>query len=260
MKRYLLTASMLLLATQSRAAVKSEAVDYEYEGKKLKGYLYWDDAIKGKRPGVMVVHEIWGLDENAKRRASMLAELGYVALAADMFGTGKVYEHPEDAFAMGKTVRENVKLWRGLAHAGLKVLKSSEHCDGTKLAAMGYCFGGSTALQLAYSSPDVSAVVTFHAGLSVPTEEEAKAIKAKILICHGAEDSFVPEELCAKFRAALSKAGVDYAMHYYGGAYHSFTVPDAEKKGVKGLKYDEHADKRSWREMRSLFGEVFGSK
>jgi dienelactone hydrolase len=260
MNRYLFVVVGLLLAAQSRAAVKSQEVSYEYEGTKLKGYLYWDDAVKGKRPGVLVVHEFWGLDAYAKKRAEMLAELGYVAFAADMYGEGKLTEHPNEAGAMAGEVRKNIKMWQGRAQAGLKILKANEHCDGSKLAAIGYCFGGSTALQLAYSSPDVTAVVTFHAALPIPTEEQAKAIKAKILICHGAEDTFIPEDVCTKFRAALTNAGVDYAMHYYGGAVHSFTVPEADKKGLKGIKYDANADKRSWREMQSLFNEVFATK
>jgi dienelactone hydrolase len=245
---------------EARAAVQTKLVEYEYEGTKLKGHLFWDDAVKGKRPGVLVVHEFWGLDDYAKMRAKMLAELGYIAFAADMYGEGKTAEHPQDASKMAGEVRNNIKVWQGRAQAGLKILQSDERCDAKKLAAIGYCFGGSTALQLAYSGADLSAVVTFHAALPIPTEAQTKAIKAKLLICHGAEDSLIPEETCSKFRAALTKGGVDHAMHYYGGAFHSFTVPEADKRNIKGIKYDANADKRSWQQMRALFDEAFGTK
>jgi dienelactone hydrolase len=259
MRLFVLAVSLVLVG-QARAAVQTKAVEYEYEGTKLKGHLFWDDAVKGKRPGVLVVHEFWGLDDYAKKRASMLAELGFVAFAADMYGAGKTTEHPKEAGEMAGAVRSNIKAWQGRATAGLKILQDDEHCDASKLAAIGYCFGGSTALQLAYSGADLKAVVTFHAALPIPTEDQAKAIKAKILICHGAEDSLIAEETCQKFRAALTKAGVDHAMHYYGGAFHSFTVPEADKRNLKGIKYDANADKRSWKQMQDLFAEAFATK
>jgi dienelactone hydrolase len=255
-----MTMTLFLFTGTLHAAVKSTAVEYEFEGTKLKGYLYHDDAIKGKRPGVMVVHEFWGLDDDAKHRAEMLAELGYVGFACDMYGVGKLAEHPDDARKFAGEVRANIATWRGRALAGLKILQSSEHCDATKVAAIGYCFGGSTVMQIAYSGADVSAVVSFHGALVVPTEEQTKATKAKMLICHGAEDPLILEENCQKFRAALSKGGVDYQMVYYGGAVHSFTVKGADKRNMKGIGYNEKADKRSWQAMQDLFKEAFGEK
>jgi dienelactone hydrolase len=245
-------------ASMVQAAVKTKTVEYTYDGATFKGYLAWDDEVKGKRPGVLVVHEFWGLNEYAKKRAEQLAGLGYVAFAADMYGDGKVAEHPEDAGKMAAEVRKNVKAWQGRAQAALKILKDQENVDGKKLAAIGYCFGGSTALQLAYSGADVAAVVTFHGAIQVPDADQAKAIKGKVLVCHGAMDGFIKEEDLQKFRSTLDEAKVDYQMCYYGGAVHSFTVATADKAGMKGVAYNENADKRSWAEMLRLFDEVFG--
>jgi dienelactone hydrolase len=244
----------------ARAAVKTRAVTYKYGGVKFKGHLAWDDAVKGKRPGVLVVHEWWGLDDYARKRAEQLAGLGYVAFACDMYGNGKVAEHPKEAGKMAGEVRKNVKSWQGRARAALGVLRKQDRVDPRKLAAIGYCFGGSTALQLAYSGADLSAVVTFHAALPIPDEDQARAVKAKVLVCHGAADKFIPEETAVKFRAALEAGKVDYAMVYFGRAQHSFTVRGAEKKGVPGLAYNAQADRRSWQAMLLLFQEVFGRK
>jgi dienelactone hydrolase len=159
---------------------------------------------------------------------------------------------------MAAEVRKNVKDWQGRALAALAVLKKQEQTDPRRVAAIGYCFGGSTALQLAYAGADLAAVVTFHAALPVPDEGQAKAIRAKVLVCHGAADKFIPEADAARFRAALEGAKADYAMLYLGGAQHSFTVPGAEKKGLPGLAYNAEADRRSWRAMLLLFREAFG--
>ena len=153
-----------------------------------------DDSNKEKKPGILVVHEWWGLDEYAKMRAEMLAKLGYVAFCPDMYGSGKVAEHPKEAGEMSGTVRKNVKVWQQRATAGLKILTSQPEVDSTNIAAIGYCFGGSTALQLAYTGADLKAVVTFHAALPLPVGDEVKAIKPKILVCHGADDFFIPEK------------------------------------------------------------------
>lgn len=261
MRLTLLTAAAALLLTGAAPAeVKTRTVTYDHDGTKLKGYLAYDDAVQGKRPGVLVVHEWWGLNDYARRRAEQLAKLGYVAFAPDMYGDGKVTEHPKEASQMAAKVRENVKAWRGRAAAGLKVLKDQPQTDGKKLAAIGYCFGGSTALQLAYSGEDLAVVVTFHAALPTPTAEEAKKIKARLQVHHGAVDPFIPEEAVAKFKKALEAAGTDYVFISHGGAQHSFTVPGIDKVGVKGLRYDERADRRSWRAMRAMFDEVFAAK
>jgi dienelactone hydrolase len=252
---------VLLLAADAalaQGAVRVQHVKYQYEGVTLKGFLAYDDAAEGKRPGVLVVHEWWGLNDYARKRATDLAKLGYVAFAADMYGDGKVTEHPNEAMQFASEVRKNIKVWQGRALAGLKILQDNEHVDPTRLAAIGYCFGGSTALELAYSGANLKAVATFHAALPVPDEEQAGAIKAKILVCHGAADKFIPEKTAADFRAALEKAKVDYEMIYLGGAVHSFTVQGADKHGNPGMAYNAEADRRSWRAMQGLFREVFG--
>ncbi|HZT79245.1 MAG TPA: dienelactone hydrolase family protein [Gemmataceae bacterium] len=247
-------------ATAAPAAVKTRTITYQHGGKTFKGFLAWDDAARGKRPGVLVCHEWWGLNDYARKRAEQLAGLGYVAFAGDMYGEGKVTEHPKEAGQMAGEVRKNVKEWQARAQAALKVLRDQENVDPKRIAVIGYCFGGSTALQLAYTGADVAAVVTFHAALPTPDAEQAKAIKAKLLICQGALDSFVPETSAQKLRAALDEAGVDYEMIYFGGAYHSFTVKGIDKVGVKGLAYNAAADRRSWQAMRNLFHETIDAK
>jgi dienelactone hydrolase len=257
MRSLLAALSALILVAPASAAVKSKIVNYEYDGVKLTGYLAWDDAKSGKRPGVLVVHEIWGLNDYAKQRAEKLAALGYVAFACDMFGDGKTSTHPDDAMKMGAEVRKNVETWRGRANIALKVLRDHELVDSTKLAAIGYCFGGATIMQLAYTGADLKAIVSFHGGIQPPTAEQAGAIKCKVMICHGAEDPLIPESSMQGIRKALDEAKVDYEMIYYGGAVHSFTVPHSDQAGIKGVAYNEAADRRSWRDMQLLFQEVF---
>jgi dienelactone hydrolase len=245
----------LFCVGSASAAVQTKKLSYKHGDLECQGYLAWDDAIEGPRPGVLVVHEWWGLNDYARGRAEQLAKLGYVAFAADMYGEGKVTEHPTDAGAMATKVRNNVQDWRKRASTALEVLKAQPQCDKTKLAAMGYCFGGSTALQLAYAGADLKAVATFHAALPAPTALEAKQIKPAILICHGADDKFVPDTAIKAFRDALDKAGVKYEFESYPGTVHSFTVPDADKHNIQGMKYNKSADEDSWKRMTTLFSE-----
>jgi dienelactone hydrolase len=258
MLRLLATVAVLPLALPAVAAVKTEVVEYAYDGTTLKGVLAYDDAVAGKRPAVMVVHEWWGLNDDAKGRAEMLAKMGYVAFCADMYGNGQVTEHPKEAGEMATKVRSNVKSWLGRANAGLDVLRKHDRVDATKLAVIGYCFGGSTALQVAFSGADgVKAVASFHGALPVPTADQVKATKAKILVCHGADDSFIPAATIEKFRKALDDGGAKYQFDAYPGAKHSFTVKGIDAKKIDGLAYNEAADTKSWAAMKSLFDEVF---
>lgn len=259
MLRNMIAVAMVMLAAGTApAAVVTKVVDYEHDGTKLKGFLAYDDALKGKQPGVLVIHEWWGLNDYAKERCKQLAGLGYVAFAPDMYGNGKTVDHPDDARKMATMVRENVKAWRGRAEAGLKQLASQPNVDSSKLAAIGYCFGGSTCLQLAYDGADLKAVATFHAALPTPTAEDAKAIKAKLYIAHGADDAFIPEKAITAFKEALNAAKVKYTFEAFPGAVHSFTVPGADKHMIKGMKYDKAADEKSWKEMLALFKETLG--
>ncbi|WP_020471252.1 dienelactone hydrolase family protein [Zavarzinella formosa] len=247
----------LFAVTPAFAAVKTQVVEYKYAETTLKGFLAYDDAIKEKRPGVLVIHEWWGLDDYAKMRAEMLAKLGYVAFCPDMYGEGKMTEHPKEAKEMSDATRKNVKVWQGRATAGLKTLADLPQVDSTKIAAIGYCFGGSTALQLAYTGADLKAVVTFHAALPGPTDAEAKAIKAKILVNHGGDDFFIPAAAIDAFKAKLQGAKVPMEFVSYPGAFHSFTVKGAEKRDIKGMAYNADADEKSWAAMQKLLKEVF---
>lgn len=238
------------------AAVKSEAVSYEHDGTKLTGYLYYDDAVTEKRPGVLVVHEWWGLNDYAKKRASMLAELGYVAFAADMYGDGKVTDKPAQAKEWMTEVVSDVDGWRARADAGLAQLKASDKVDTEKLAAMGYCFGGGTVFQMAYGGTDIDGIVSFHG--SLPAAPEDADVKTKILAYHGNADAMLPPEVVSKFTSALEASNAEgWQFVSFGGARHGFTNPDAGDYGIDNLKYDEMADTRSWEGMQSFFKEIF---
>ncbi len=252
-----MTAAVLTTSGAS-ASVITKTVEYTHDGAKLKGFLAYDDAQKGKQPGVLVVHEWWGLNDYAKMRCKKLAEAGYVAFAPDMYGEGKTAAHPEDARKMSATVRKNVDAWRSRAQAGLKVLASQKNVDSAKLAAIGYCFGGSTALQLAASGADLKAIVTFHAALPKLTVADGKATRARVLICNGADDYFIKAEDIKSFKETFDKAGVKYEFVPYKGAVHSFTVPDAGKHMIKGMAYNKAADEDSWKRMLVLFKETLG--
>ena len=258
MKRAVIAAALVLVySAPARAEVQTKVVPYQHGGTQLEGFLAWDDASTEKRPGILVVHEWWGLDDYARRRAQQLARMGYVAFALDMYGKGKVTEHPEQAREWSSTIRSNVENWQKRALAGLEVLKNHELVDKDRLAAIGYCFGGSTVLQLAFSGAPIKGVVTFHGGLFVPTEEQLKRTTASILVCHGAADAFIPEETARAFREALEKGKVDYMMVYYGGARHSFTVRGADRRGIENIAYNRNADRRSLQHMRAFFRELF---
>ena len=251
-----LFACVFVCVASVEAGVQTKKVTYKHGELECLGYLAWDDSTQGQRPGVLVVHEWWGLNDYARARAEQLAKLGYVAFAADMYGEGKTTEHPQEAGEMAGKVRTNVQDWRKRAAAALEVLKSQPQCDKTKLAAIGYC-GGSTVLQLAFSGADLKAVVSFHGALPTPKAAEVKQIKAMMLVCNGADDSFIPEAAIMAFREALDQGGAKYDFVAYRGAKHSFTVPDADKHGNPGMKYDKAADEDSWKKMLALFAEKF---
>lgn len=239
------------------AAVQSESVSYRDGGTALTGRLYWDDSITGKRPGVLVVHEWWGLNDYVRKRAAMLAQLGYVAFALDMYGNDRVTSHPAQAQEWSSATTANTAAWRRRAMQGLERLRASERVDTDKIAAIGYCFGGSTVMQLAYAGADLKAVVSFHGALPLPNGDEAGRIRARVLIEHGNSDAFIPPERVDAFKAALTEAGVAFAFNGHNGARHSFTNPDADSYGIENLKYNKTADEASWRSMKALFGEIF---
>ncbi len=245
-------------ASQSFGKIVTQAVPYKDGDVALEGFLAYDDAAAGKRPGVLVVHEWWGLNDFAKEKARQLAELGYVALAVDMYGKGKVAETPDEAGKLAGQFRDNPALMRQRAKAAYDTLAANSRVDATKIGAIGFCFGGTTVVQMAASGLNLAGVVSFHGGLGPIPEEDAQKIKAKVLILHGAADTLVPEENIKGLLDVLSTAGVDWQMVMYAGAKHSFTNPASGKLNMPGVGYDEKAAKRSWQAMRDFFGEVLG--
>lgn len=255
--RLLVVAVLLGFVAPALADVRTETVRYQDGDAMLQGYLVWDDAIEGKRPGVIVVHEWWGLNDYARKRAEMLARLGYVAFAVDMYGKDKVTEHADEARGWMKQISGNSEHWQRRAKLGLDQLRRHALVDETRMAAIGYCFGGATVMQLAYSGADLDGVVSFHGSLPVASEEQAKNIKAHVLVAHGEADGFIPAERIGRFKAALDGANVDWQMLTYGGARHGFTNPGAARYGLDGVRYDEKADRRSWMAMQQFFDEIF---
>lgn len=223
----------------------------------LRGYLATPPALVARVPGVLVVHEADGVGAHVKRRAEMLAELGYVALAVDMFGDGRTAGNLPDAIAMMHVVMDDPRVWRGRIGAALAALCALSDVDATRVGAIGYCFGGSTVLELARTGADVRAVVSFHGGLDTAHPEDAERIKGKVLICTGGADPFVPRERVDETQDRLAAAGVDYQVITFGGAKHSFTNRDVGAMGNPALAYDERSDRRSWAAMREFFAEAF---
>lgn len=257
MRDAIAAALLLFLAADAGAAVRTDVVEYRHGETVLEGYLAWDDALAGKRPGVLVVHEWMGLNAYAKRRAEQLAGLGYVAFALDMYGKGVRARDTKEAAALAGKYRGDRALMRARAAAGLDVLKSNPMTDPARVGAVGYCFGGTTVLELARSGAPVAGVVSFHGGLDTPTPEDARNIKGKVLALHGADDPFAPAAQVTAFEEEMRKGGVDWQLVAYGGAVHGFTNPDNGTDGSKGLAYNEKADRRSWEAMKDFFVEVF---
>jgi len=249
--------AVLFFAVNVHAELRTEVVEYKQGDAVLEGYLAYDDAVKGKRPGVLIVHEWMGVNPYVKKRAEQLARLGYVAFAADIYGKGVRPKNSDEAAAESKKYKTDRQLMRARVNAGLDVLKNHKLADTKRTAAIGYCFGGTTVLELGRSGADVAGIVSFHGGLDSLNPNDAKNIKGKVLALHGGDDPFVPAEQVAAFQDEMRKAGVDWHMVIYGGAVHSFTNPDSGNDNSKGAAYNEKADKRSWEDMRQFFSEIF---
>src|SRR5262245_60731036 len=237
----------------------SRALDYRDGAVTLKGYVA-DDGRPGARPGVVLFPEAFGIGEHVFERARRLAALGYVALAADPYGGGAQARDLPHAIELMTAVRSDVGRWRARAQAALDALSAQPGVNRARLAAIGSCFGGSTALELGRSGALLSAVVSFHGGLEAPRPEDARNIRAKVLVCHGASDPLVPPEQVAAFEAQMRATPVDWQLCSYGGAVHSFTNPDADKLGNPALSYNAAADRRSWAAMLALFEEALGPR
>jgi dienelactone hydrolase len=256
MKTFLLSTALLLGVFSAHAAIQSKTIDYMQGDTPLEGVLVWDDAVTGPRPGVLVVHQWLGLTAYEKHRAEMLAQLGYVAFCADIYGKGVRPKDTSEAGALAGKYKGDRQLLRARVIAGLDELKKSELVDTSRIAAIGYCFGGTTVIELARSGADIKGVVSFHGGLDSPTPADGKNIKTKVLALAGADDPFQkPEDLTA-FESEMRDAKVDWRLIFYGGAVHSFTQPDPGFSNP-GAKYNERADKRSWADMKQFFAEIF---
>jgi len=241
---------------QETAQVKSETIDYKHGDVVLQGYLAWNPSVSGKRPAVMIVHEWKGHGDYVRRRADQLAKLGYLAFAADMYGKGVFAKDHEEAGKLAGAFFTDRKLMRERAKAGLDVLAKHTLCDG-RIAAIGYCFGGTTALEMARAGLDIKGAASFHGNLSTPNPGDAKNIKGKVIVFHGQDDGFVPKPVVDAFQEEMKAAKVDYQFVGFGGAVHSFTVKEAGDDPSKGMAYNEKADKRSWAMLEGFLKEIF---
>ncbi|MDD5583670.1 MAG: dienelactone hydrolase family protein [Candidatus Omnitrophica bacterium] len=242
------------------AGIHTETIEYKQGDTILEGYLAYDDSLKGKVPAVLIVHEWTGPGPYVKNRAQQLAGLGYVAFAVDVYGKGVRPKDKKEAGIQAGIYRANRPLMRQRVNAGLQELKKYKFVDSTRIAAIGYCFGGGAALELARSGAGIAGVVSFHGNLDTPYPEDAKNIKAKILVCHGADDPAVPEQQLAAFEKEMRAAKVDWQTNIYGNAVHSFTNPGSGNNPSSGAAYNEQADKRSWEAMKSFFNEIFAER
>jgi dienelactone hydrolase len=255
-----LAASVLVTAVLSLplAAGAGEEITYSAGDTALEGYLARPDG-DAKRPGVLVVHEWWGNNDYPRKRADMLAELGYVALALDMYGEGQVADHPRDAGRLAGEVRQNMDVGEQRFRAALELLASQPDVDPDRIAAIGYCFGGSVVLEMARRGLPLAAVASFHGSLGGLSPVQPGAVKARVLVLNGADDGFIKPEQIEQFKAEMNAAGADYRFVNYPGAMHGFSNPDATESGKKfgiALAYHPEVDARSWEEMQALFDQT----
>ena len=251
---------LLLVSLATQAGVVGREVSYQAGDTTLKGYLAYDDTIQGMRPGILVVHEWWGQNAYERQRAEMLAKLGYTALALDMYGEGKTAEHPDEAGKFAGAVRQNLPLMKARFLAAREFLNNQPTVNPEKIAAIGYCFGGSVVLEMAIEGVDLDAVASFHGSLGGLSTPQAGAVKAKILVANGADDPFVTAQQIAAFKAMMNAAGADYTFINYPGARHSFTNPGADQLGEHfnmPLAYNASADSASWLALQQLLRKVF---
>lgn len=260
MKYAMVLVFVLAFVNSVFAEVKTKVVEYKDGDTVLEGFVAWDSAAAGKStPGVLVVHQWMGLTDYEKGRCKQLAELGYVAFALDIYGKGTRPANVQEAGKQSGVYKKDRDLYRRRLNLGLAQLCTLENVAKNRIAAIGYCFGGTGAIELARSGADIQGVVSFHGGLDSPAPSDGKKIKAKLLICHGADDPFVPAADIAAFQAELNAANVDWQMINYSGAVHAFTQRMAGNDNSRGAAYNELADKRSWIAMRDFFNELFGA-
>lgn len=248
-----------LAPSLARAEVKTQEIEYKQGQTTLQGVLAWDDAVKGKRPGVLVVHEWWGLNEHAREQAKRLATAGYVAFAVDMYGKGKLATHPNDAKTFVAEATATPAVEKARFDAAMAVLKKRPEVNPKQIGAVGYCFGGGVALDMARAGEPLAFVATFHGSLAAKEPAKKGAIKPKLLILHGAEDPMVDAKAVAAFKEEMTNAGAKYEVIEYPGAKHAFTNPEAGKFNVPGLEYNAKADQESFAALLKMLSDLFGA-
>ena len=255
----LLLFPLVFLPGMASAAIQTREVELKQAGILLKGFIAWDDAVTERRPGVLLVHEWWGLDDHMRAQARRLAEAGYVAFALDLYGSGKVATHPADAEKFMLEASKDQAAIRARFDAALAALKTDPRVDASRIAALGYCFGGGVVLNMARQGhPDLDAVVSFHGTLGTETPAKKGAVHARVLVLHGTDDPMVPLDQVDALRKELEAAGATYAIVTYPGAKHAFTNPTADSHNLPALGYNAEADKRSWAALLALFKEMWG--
>ncbi|MBB3104966.1 dienelactone hydrolase family protein [Azomonas macrocytogenes] len=258
--RQALSGLLLTCSTLAAADIQTREIPYTAEdGTTMVGYHAYDDTIQGPRPGIIVVHEFWGLNDHARERAREMAKLGYSTLAIDMYGEGKVAEHPQDAKAFMQAALQNAETTRSRFMAGMELLQRQPQTDPRRIGAAGYCFGGRVVLEMARQGVPLAGVVSFHGALVTRNPATPGAVKARVLVEHGAADSMVTADDVAAISAEMVKAGVDYQLVSHPGAKHAFTNPAADENSKKGLDvaYNKRADERSWADMTLFFKRTF---
>jgi dienelactone hydrolase len=236
----------------------TQSLEYQADGARRVGYLAVDRARAGKRPGVLIASEASGVSDVVKQRAERLAGLGYVAFALDYVGDGAVLQSMDESRALVARYMDAPERIRAIGQASLELLRAQPEVDGTRLAAIGYCYGGSAALELARSGADLACTVGFHSGLATKRPDDAHQIKGKVLVCIGAEDPLVPPEQRLAFEREMRAGKVDWRLYLFGNAVHGFSNPGADRHGHPALAYHRPTDERSFRAMRDLFDETFG--
>ena len=253
----ILSLVLFSVSTMANAKITLKDLPYKDGETRLEGFLAYDGPIGTKKPAVLIVHDWMGLGTFAKAKADALARMGYVAFAVDIYGQGVRPKDQKEAGKLATEYKSNRELLRSRINAALAVLQKQGNVDPDKIAAIGFCFGGTTVLELARSGAPIKGVVSFHGGLETPLPAEAKKVQAKVLVLHGADDPLVPDAEVAGFESEMRKAGVDWQLVKYSGAVHSFTNPDAGSDNSKGAAYNQSADLRSFIAMKNFFTEIF---
>jgi dienelactone hydrolase len=258
MHRYLIALALLLvIAPLAGAKIRTQPVEYRDGPVVLEGYLAYDDASQDVRPGILIAPEWWGLTDYPKHRAEELAQMGYVAFVIDMYGNGKTTADPKQAGEWSTPFHNDRNLMRRRAQAGLDALLNQKYVDPNHVAAIGYCFGGAAVLELARAGVPLAGVISFHGDLSRTRNESPDHIKAKVLVCQGADDPFTPPTAVAEFEQEMKEAKANYQINVYGGAVHAFTNPNADQFHIPGIAYNQQADRRSWSALKNFFAELF---